>query len=362
MTSFSITQKPLLPQSFRPITIIGAGGIVKDAHLPAYQKSGFPVAGVFDINRERAQAIKEEFGLDEAFESLDEAVRRTPPEAVFDIAVPASAILDILLHLPDGVGVLIQKPMGETINEARSITELCHQKGLKAAINFQLRYAPCILAARSLIEQGAIGEVHDMEVRVTVYTPWHLWTFLEQIPRVEILYHSIHYLDLTRSFLGDPQAVYAKTLPHPKMTSLASTRSSIILDYGDAARANVTTNHGHEFGLRHQESYLKWEGMNGAIKVRIGVLMNYPKGEPDSFEFCVLEDGEKSPTWQSVPLQGSWFPDAFIGTMASLQRHVEGSSSGLSTSVDDAYRTMALVEAAYESSARGGMRPPYDYD
>ncbi|MGH9439529.1 MAG: hypothetical protein ACRD22_17005, partial [Terriglobia bacterium] len=47
------------------------------------------------------------------------------------------------------------------------------------------------LAAQSVIEQGVIGELHDLEVRVTVYTPWHLRTFMPGIPRVEILYHAL---------------------------------------------------------------------------------------------------------------------------------------------------------------------------
>ena len=37
------------PSRLRPIVIIGAGDIVRDAHLPAYRKAGFPVAGVFDV-------------------------------------------------------------------------------------------------------------------------------------------------------------------------------------------------------------------------------------------------------------------------------------------------------------------------
>ena len=39
-----------LPSQSRPIAIIGSGGIVKDAHLPAYQKAEFEVLGIFDIN------------------------------------------------------------------------------------------------------------------------------------------------------------------------------------------------------------------------------------------------------------------------------------------------------------------------
>lgn len=353
MSQFHTKQKPPLPETPRPIVGIGAGGIVRDAHLPAYARAGFHVTGLFDLNLGRAQSLAKDFQVERVFRSLDEAVNEAPSDAVFDVALPASAILDVLPQLPDERAVLIQKPMGENLEQARAIRDLCHRKRLRAAINFQLRYAPYVLAARSLIEQGAIGELHDMEFRVTVYTPWHLWTFLEKIPRVEILYHSIHYVDLLRAFLGEPRGVYAKTLKHPKAPRLAQTRSNIILDYGDSARASIATNHGHVFGRRHQESFIKWEGTEGAIVAKMGVSMDYPRGEPDALEFCTLKESCE-PEWVSVPLEGSWFPDAFIGTMASVMRAAEGSAQEIPTSVDDAYRTMAVVEAAYCSSARRG--------
>jgi predicted dehydrogenase len=213
------------------------------------------------------------------------------------------------------------------------------------------------MAARSLVEQGAIGEVFDMEVRVTVETPWHLWSFMEGIPFVEIMYHSIHYIDLIRAFLGEPEGVYAKTVKHPKTLNLEGTRTTIILDYGEVLRANITTNHHHEYGLRHQESYIKWEGTQGAIKAKMGLLMNYPEGEPDEFEYCIFEPGQEV-EWKPVAIEGSWFPDAFIGTMASLMRFLEGSSDTLPTSVEDAFRTMAVAEAASISSEWGATRIP----
>ena len=55
-------------------------------------------------------------------------------------------------------------------------------------------------------------------------------------------------------------------------------------------------------------------------------------------------------------VQGSWFPEAFIGSMGSLQAFLEGSALTLPTSVDAALETMALVEAAYRSSE--GMGEP----
>jgi predicted dehydrogenase len=357
MANFTIVQKPLLPEFPRPIISIGAGGIVHDAHYPAYQKAGFVVAGLYDPDQDRARFMAEKFAVPRLYGSLDEAVAAGPAEAVFDVAVPAAAIPQILPHLPDGRGVLLQKPMGDNFGEAGKILNLCRQKNLRAALNFQLRYAPFILAAKSLIEQGAIGEVHDMEVRVMVYTPWHLWSFMAGISFVEILYHSIHYIDLVRSFLGEPRGVYGKTVKHPDTPNMDGTRTNIIFDYGDMVRANVTTNHHHKYGLRHQESYVKWEGTKGAIKAKMGLLMNYPTGEPDQFEYCRLAD-DGPPAWQPVAVEGTWFPDAFIGTMASLMRAVEGSAGPPPTSVEDAFKTMALVEAICQASAAGATPIP----
>ena len=263
--AFKITQAVGLPEKPRPIVSIGAGGIVKDSHYPAYKKASFQVAGLYDLNPARAAEMAKLFNVPVIYESLADAVIRAPSDAIFDIALPSSAILDVLPHIPDGRSVLIQKPMGNNLSEARHIRDMCHAKHLTAAINFQLRTAPVINAARSMIAQGIIGEVHDMEIRVTAYTPWQLWSFLFSIPRVEILYHSIHYLDLMRSFLGNPRSIYAKTVKHPKQQQLASTRTNMILDYGDMLRANIEVNHCHEFGRKYQDSYVKWEGMSGAI-------------------------------------------------------------------------------------------------
>lgn len=348
--------QPQLPSRARPIAIIGCGGIVRDAHLPAYKLAGFDVIGMTDVDAARAEALAREFG-GRALESIA-ALTALSKDAIYDIAVPASAVPNVLQQIPDGSSVLIQKPLGEDLSQAKTIVELADRKNLTAAVNFQLRYAPYILAARHLIDTGAIGQLHDMEVRVTVYTPWHLWTFLEKAPRVEILYHSVHYIDLIRSFLGEPRRVHALTVKHPDTLKLHSTRTNIALDFGEVLRANITTNHGHRYGLEHQESYVKWEGTRGAIKARLGLLLNYPKGEPDALQCCRLDSSGNPGPWEDVPLEGSWYPHAFIGSMASLMRYVEGSSGELPTRVDDALRTMAVVEACYADSARGGTEVP----
>lgn len=349
-----IIYKPQLPESNQPIIIIGAGGIVADAHLPAYQKAGFTVHGIVNRTRERAEKLAAAFQIPNVYDSVADAVAKAPENAVYDLTLMPEQYLQVLEQLPDGAAVLIQKPMGDSFTEAKAILALCRRKKLVAAINFQLRFAPFVSAARFMIDQGLIGDLYDMEVRVTIKTPWEIFPHVIVHPRLEIQYHSIHYVDMVRSFLGNPESILAKTLKHPAK-NLSSSRSTILFDYGDTMHAVINTNHDHDFGPRHQESFIKWEGTKGAIKAKMGLLMDYPHGVPDVFEYCLTEPG-KEPEWKSLELEGSWFPEAFIGTMASLMRYKEGSASTLPTSVEDVIQTMAVVESAYISSDRGGIK------
>ena len=341
--------KPPLPSQPRPIIVIGTGGIVHDAHLPAYRKAGFPVAALIDANLEKARTLAGKYSIPVATSSLDEAIGKSPKDSVFDVAVPAGAILNVLPLLPDGSAVLIQKPMGNTLDEAEQILALCRKKGLTAAVNFQLRYAPVMLAARRITDAGLLGELHDMEVRVNVFMPWELWSFLATAPRLEILYHSIHYVDLVRSWFGNPERVLAKTVRHPKTANLAATKSLITLDYGDWKRVYIATNHGHKF-KNSQHSYVQWEGTEGALHAVMGVNLDYPKGRPDTLNFAKPDED-----WQTLPTEGNWFPDAFIGSMGSLQAYVAGNAKTLPTNVEDAIDTMRTVEAAYISNERDGV-------
>lgn len=338
-----------------PIYIIGAGGIVNSAHLPAYTIAGYNVQGIYDINFDKAVSTATHFNVPHLFEHLKEMIAHAPANAVFDVAVPGSQTLTVLEQLPQGATVLLQKPMGESYKEAKHILALSKQKKIKAGINFQLRYAPYILAAKDLIKKGMLGRLNDIEVNVNVYTPWHIWDFLQTAPRVEILYHSIHYIDLVRNLLGNPKSVYAKTTRHPAMPQLASVRSNIIMDYGEMIRANILTNHCHNYGVPKQQSYIKIEGSKGAVIINFGALINYPRGAADSFDYVLMEEGKEC-QWQQLKIEGSWFPHAFIGSMYEMLQAAAGGLTKPDNSVDDCIETMRCLEAAYKSSETGGVR------
>jgi predicted dehydrogenase len=336
----------------RPVVSVGAGGIVHDAHLPAYRKAGFPVTAIIDPDRAKAEKLATKFGIPSFFSSIPEALPNLPSDVVYDIAVPASALLGVLPQLPDGAAVLIQKPIGETLAEAVAIERLCRDKGLTAAANFSLRWSPVMAAARALADSGRIGEVHTMDVLVNVFMPWDLWSFMATLSRLEILYHSIHYIDLCRSWFGNPRKVLAKTLRNPMTPKLVATRSVIVLEYDEWKRVVISTNHAHVYA-ETQRSQVTWEGTEGALEAVMGVNLDYPIGKPDTLRFA-----PRGEAWQTVPTEGSWFPDAFCGSMGSLQAYLAGAATELPTRMSDALDTMRTVEAAYLSSQLDGQPLP----
>jgi len=333
-------QRPSKP---RPMVTFGAGSIVGDAHYPAFRKAEIPIAGLYDPDQAKAQAIAQKWGVT-AFRSVDEAA--SVKDGIFDLATPPSRHAEVLRALPDGAVAVIQKPMGSEIGEAREILSICREKKLTAAGNFQLRFAPMMVALRDAIDKGYLGEVVDFDALLAVATPWDLWPFLKGLPRIEIAMHSIHYLDLIRGLLGDPLGVHAKSIGHPNH-DVAQTRTSAILDYGDRVRCSLSINHDHDFGRKYQVCEFRICGTKGAAYLKLGVNLDYPRGEPD--ELWIHPAGGSG--WVEVPLQGTWFPDGFAGKFCNVQRFAAGEDDTLVSSVEDAFGTMALVEAAYKSSA-----------
>jgi predicted dehydrogenase len=209
-----------------------------------------------------------------------------------------------------------------------------------------------MLALGDLVRHGDLGRIVDVDVRVVIEQPWRNWTFMVGAPRIEIVYHSIHYIDAIRGLIGEPKGVYCKTVGHPDLAEFADTRSSIVLDYGNSLRCSLVLNHTHKADATHKTSQIMVEGTHGIARVTWGVNLDYPSGPPDTMQVTAGR------AWKDVPLRGSWFTEAFEGPMSNLQRFVAGEDTVLIGDVRDAIRTMAVVEACYESSARGGTPIP----
>lgn len=342
MNSLNLKQKWEKPSKSLPIIFIGAGGIIRNAHLPAYNKLNLKVEGVYDINQETASLLAKDFSIQNVFNNIEDATSKK--EVVFDIAVPADKLLDIVRKLPNNSYALLQKPMGSNYEEAKMILDTCKSKNIVAALNFQLRFSPMMLSLKDAIKKNLLGDIVDIDFHYSYYLPWHLWPFLEELDRVEIPYNSIHYFDLIRSMFGMPKGVFAHSTSHPKYSKLSDTKTTAILKYNKNLRCALSLNHCFQYGPEKQSANVKIEGTEGAVFITLGSMLNYPNFEKDKFEIRT-----KNNDWEEVQLIGNWFPDAFEGTMSNLQRFIHKEDLVLETSVEDTINTMKLIDALMKS-------------
>ncbi len=72
----TLDYQPKMPRRMdRGIGIVGAGGIVNYAHLPAYKKAGFKVVGITDKNHEQAERTAKQHGIPKVYATVDELLR-----------------------------------------------------------------------------------------------------------------------------------------------------------------------------------------------------------------------------------------------------------------------------------------------
>ena len=326
------------------IAIIGCGGIVNYAHLPAYRQHGLRVVGCFDKNRNAAIETASTNRIPRVYESLDEVVADDNIHIV-DIAIHPSYQPEVAMRcLQAGKHILCQKPLGLTVAEAATIVDAAARSGLKAAVNQQMRWTAGIAAARQLVDAGYVGQLTDLQINVSVKTPWEMWPWLRDSSQLDIMFHSIHYLDAIRFLAGDPVAITSRHSRFPGQPERAETKTITVLDYEDGCQALIAVNHHDETGGVH--ATYRVLGTDGVIEGDIGLLATYPDGGPDTIRARRRDDPPRE--WQTAELTSLWLPDAFIGPMASLiQAIVEDGVPA--TAVADNLATIKLVTAAYES-------------
>jgi predicted dehydrogenase len=341
-----LNYRPRLPaKTDYGIGIVGCGGIVNYAHLPAYNAHSLRVLGCYDVNAEAAHKTANDHGIPTVYESLD-ALLADEHIQIVDIAVPAWHQREIAERaLAAGKHLLCQKPLAEELPGAEAIVAAAHRAGRKVAVNQQMRWSAGIAAAKDLIARGFIGQPTDAQIQVSVTTPWHMWPWLKVAPRLEIMYHSIHYLDSLRYLLGDPQWVTSRHARYPGQPETGETKTVTLLDYDSGLQALIAVNHHDHSGDNY--ATFRFLGTQGVIKGTIGLLYNYPDGRPDTLQAHSTQVAPE--VWFDIKLEGLWIPDAFIGPMASLMDAIQRDIPPI-TDVADNLGTLRVVHAAYRSA------------
>jgi predicted dehydrogenase len=332
----------LPPKTDYRIGCVGAGFIMKDIHLVAYGEAGFDVVAIASRTPAHARAVADERGVGTVYETWQELLDDERVEIV-DIAFPPDQQLEIVREAakrPHVKGILAQKPVAFTLDEAVEMVRVCEEAGKKLGVNHNMRYDQSMRALKTLLDRGELGEPVVAEIVMNARPHWQ--EFIKPYGRIALLNMSIHHLDVFRYQFGDPERILVSVRNDPSHDFPHEDGMAFyILEYADGLRAIGLDN-----CYTWADHRIEWrvEGTEGIAKGTIG-WPDYPAGSPSTIDWTT-RDGE----WQRPRWEERWFPQAFKGTMGQLMRaiqeDVEPAISGRTT-----LGTMTLVEAAYRSAA-----------
>ena len=138
--------------------VIGVGHLGKHHARILASLPGVSLAGVVDINRERAAQIASQyntraFGTVAEIGQLDLVVVAVPTESHAAIALPL---------IESGVHTLVEKPVAHTVVAADSLIAAARRHGVVLAVGHSERFNPAVAAARPHIKDPRFIEVHRL--------------------------------------------------------------------------------------------------------------------------------------------------------------------------------------------------------
>ena len=158
-----------MPKKRLAVMLIGAGGNMRNAHVPRIVADGaVEIAGVADPVESQAKLLMERVGREiPYFRNWRTLLDRVDADGVListphrDHHVQAKACLD------GGRHVLVEKPLVIQPADAKRLLVLADEKRLALVVAYQRHWMPHFAYARELVSSGALGEIRGVVAYVT---------------------------------------------------------------------------------------------------------------------------------------------------------------------------------------------------
>jgi predicted dehydrogenase len=250
--------------------LVGCGGMSQAWLGPAMKVEGLSIVGLVDINPQAAARRAAEYGLGESvvYPTLAEALQKARPSVVFDVTVPAAHKNVTLEALAAGCHVLGEKPMSDSLDNAREMVQAAKKAGKLYAVIQNRRYQPNIRRVRQVVADGVLGKLSEMNV--DFFLGPHFGGFREEMAHPLLVDMAIHTFDQARYISqADPVWVYCHAFNPGHSWFKGDTSAVVIFEMTDnlvytyrgswCAQGLPTSWEGH-WRLIGSKGTLLWEG------------------------------------------------------------------------------------------------------
>lgn len=340
----NLPYRPRAPRRPRTkLALVGCGGI-SFHHLTAAKSFGVDVVALCDVNPEAARRRRDEFYPQaEIYTDLDALLARDDVTAVDLATHPHVRAGQIEQALRAGKHVLSQKPFVLDLAVGQRLVDLADRQGRVLAVNQNGRWAPYFAWLLAALRRGLLGDLHTLDLLCTWDHRWTKGTEFEKIHHLVLYDFAIHWFDIAaNAFAGRAaRSVFARAVSPPAsdIAPPALAHAAVEFDHGLATlsfSAHAAYGPRETFNAVGSAGTLRGDGPICGIPA---VHLHTKRGHA------------------TVPLEGSWFPDGFRGTLGEFLRAIEENREP-SHSARGNLRSLEICFAALKSADTGKAVKP----
>ena len=328
---------------------VGAG-YFSQFHFDAWsQMDDVKLSAICDLDEAVATRAARTFGIPKHYTDFAHMLDTEKPNFVDIITRPDSHLALVEEAARRNIAVICQKALAPTFEEATEIVRVAEVAGVPLMVHENFRFQPWYREMRRQIDTGALGDrLHSISFQCRTGDGWAKDAYLErqpyfrEMPRLLIFETGVHFVDTFRYVIGEIDGVFA-SLRKLNPDIVGEDAATVLFEFAtgeiglwDANRFNEPTSPDARFTFG--EALL--EGNEGSLRLSgDGRLTLQSLGEQErDVEYAVERRG-------------------FAGNCVfATQRHfVDCLREGrdFETSGKEYLKTLAVVEAIYQSAATG---------
>ena len=214
--------------------VIGVGNMGRHHARNYFEIPGINLKAVADTDPKTGQEITKKFKC-QNYTDYREMLKKEKLDLV-TIAVPTKLHRQVALDcISKGIHILIEKPITNSIPEAKKIVQKARDKGVKFTVGHIERFNPAVLKLKEMIDSGKLGDIISV-------TTFRLGPTPTQIKDANVVIDiGVHDIDMMNWFFGRlPQKITAQG-----GNALHQTREDHVeafLDYGNGSSGLLVAN------------------------------------------------------------------------------------------------------------------------
>lgn len=271
---------------------------------------------------------------------LGDAIDATRPDFLLNVTIPGAHLAVSDLGLRVGLPVLSEKPLAETLDEAKALVRASEETGQLLMVSQNRRYHRGLAALRDLA-QHSLGRVGLVDAGF--YRDPHFGGFREDMPSPLLIDMAIHTFDAARYVTGaDPVSVYCDESNPSWSWFGGAAAATAIFELSDGVRFSYHGSWCAPGRVTSWESEWRVVGEAGTA--------TWDGHEAPQAELVGFEDGQPV----SRPLRAAQpeLSEGIAGSLDDFLRALDGGYTPMGECHDN-IKSLAMVEAAVKSARRG---------